>query len=232
MWTLIRVTCWLLCPLLLAGYGATFAALLADTPHNTKLQLALVGLGSGLALYLLGRRLLSFANTLHHEATHLVLALLFLRRPRAFVVQELQGHVTFNGDDRNFLISLGPNFVPIAAMLWLPIGMISRADWINAYVAVLGLLTGYGVGQNLSDFHPQQPDICGVGVPFSILFCAAMSMMLVGFILAVAATGFGGGMHFLQSGIQGGYCEIAKLGTTGCEFFISVLANLTGRNGP
>ena len=71
------------------------------------------------------------------------LAVLFFRRPRAFLVKEREGFVTFTGGNDNFLIYLGPYFIPIAALLWLPAGMIFRQELLEIYVGVLGYLTGF-----------------------------------------------------------------------------------------
>jgi hypothetical protein len=172
----------------------------------------------------MARTILSFLSVLHHETTHLALAVLFFRRPRAFLVKEREGFVIFTGNDDNFLIYLGPYFIPIAVLLWLPTGMIFRPELLEIYVGVLGFLTGYGLGQSLGDFRPDQPDICHVGLSFSILFCTTSSLMLVGFSLAVAANGFDGGIHFLSDGLQTGYWGISKVCASSYQLLNQFLA--------
>jgi hypothetical protein len=151
------------------------------------------------------------------------LAVLFFRRPREFLVKEREGFVTFTGDDDNFLIYLGPYFVPIAALLWLPTGMICRPELLEIYVGVLGFLTGYGLGQSLGDFRRDQPDICHVGLSFSILFCTTASVLLLGFILAVAAHGFHGGVRFLQDGVEIAYAGMSKSYAASYQFLNQLL---------
>ena len=200
MWRLIKAVCFVVCPLAVVAFGKELVGLLMQLPDNNRLKMLAVGFFSGMIGWLaLGRQLMMWC-VLEHELTHAFVAVAFLRRVRSLTANETCGAVALDGNV-NFLVSLAPYFLPTLALLWLPACILLREQYHIIAIIFLGVLLGYHAISNKQEFHPGQPDIQQSGFVFSVLFCLAASLVIFGFIAAVAASGsWSGGTEFLVDG--------------------------------
>lgn len=156
---------------LLAYYIAEFVPWikLPNLRHH-NLRMFLIGLGISFPLWIFFISRLSFFNTFEHELTHLLTALLFLKKPKKFIASDGEGGLIAYTGGGNFLIALAPYFFPTFTYLFLPFFALVKSQFFPHCYLLLGFLTGYHLFSTMAEFSLQQPDIWKTGTLFSILF--------------------------------------------------------------
>lgn len=157
------------------------------------------GVAVMLPLWLLVFRRAGFFSTFEHELTHLLVGLLFLKKPHSFNVHHQSGgHVQMYGG--NFLITLAPYFLPTLVLIQLPFFLLLRPEFYPAFFGVMGLLTGFTVFSGIQEFHLKQPDIRQSGIIFSIVVILFGNVFFLGGILVFVLEGFPGWWAFIRGG--------------------------------
>jgi len=150
--------------------------------------------------WLLILRKYSFFSTFEHEFTHMVLALLFFRRPRAFYVHEKEGGwIMLAGG--NFIITLGPYFFLTLCLFILPIYLVIQPQFYPYFLLLMGALLAYHTFSTLreTDFN-RQTDIIFNGKIFSAFVILLGNLISYGYILAFVYGGFEEGRAFFKGG--------------------------------
>lgn len=140
-----------------------------------------------------------FFSTFEHELTHLLVGLIFLKKPESFKVTEREGgSVYLHG--HNFLIALAPYFLPTFSILFLPMYYIINSDFHIFFFIILGFLTSYHFFSTKQDLHYKQPDIIRSGKIFSTFFLVFANIFFCGFIIAFIIGKFNRSWVFIKMG--------------------------------
>lgn len=200
VWKTLKLLCWAGAPLGIAAF-APLVVRQAQTEllENHACQLVGLGCAAGCLVWAVLGRLVPFYEVFVHELTHLVVGILFLKKPRRIMASDEGGQVDLYGG--NFIISLAPYCVPL-----LPLGLIALWPALNPayhtwYCLLLGVLCGTYLVSVVRQFRLHQPDLQEAGPMFSILFCAGVNLVLLAGLLGFAADGPPGALAALRDGL-------------------------------
>jgi hypothetical protein len=141
-----------------------------------------------------------FYSTFEHELTHLLVGLLFFKKPAGFNVTEKDGGVVYLYGG-NFLITLAPYFLPTITCLLLPVYLLLKPDFYNYYFLIIGYFTSYHIFSTIDEFSYRQPDIIKSGKIFSTIFLIFANIWMYGFLISFVAGGFAEGWIFIKHGV-------------------------------
>lgn len=190
----------MLCLALSIGYAEELWALVVAADWSSESMVwFLSGVGLLLPVWFLFLRRAGFFSTFEHEFTHLLVGLLFFKKPHSFNVHHQSGGLVqmYGG---NFLITLAPYFLPTLVLLELPFFWLLKPEFYPPFFGLMGFLTGFTILSGFQEFHFKQPDIRQCGIIFSTLFILFGNLVCLGFILAFVAGEFASGWEFLKSG--------------------------------
>ncbi|MBN1327627.1 MAG: M50 family metallopeptidase [Candidatus Cloacimonetes bacterium] len=170
-----------------------------DTSRESVRFFAL-GFAGFLPVWFLVLRRHYFYSTFEHEFTHLIVGLLFLKKPAGFEATERDGGVTVLYGS-NFVITLGPYFLPTFVFLLFPLYLAINSQCLKYYFLVLGLLTSYHIFSTIQEFSYRQPDIIKSGKVFSTIFLIFTNILSYGIIITFVAGGFKMTGDFIVGGI-------------------------------
>jgi len=128
---------------------------------------------------------------LEHELTHMVVAVLHLRRPLSLSAGAREGEVTYTGESA-FLIRLAPYVLPSVTLALLLAEPLFAAAHQRTHVMLCGATWGYHVTTLLEEARPHQPDLREGGVVRSfialfglgvVFYCGAALWAIGGFDL-------------------------------------------------
>ena len=141
-----------------------------------------------------------FFAIFEHEFTHMVLALCFFHRPKAFYVDEHEGGwVKLAGV--NFIITLGPYFFLTFCFLVLPLYLVTKPEFYTYFFLLLGVLASYHTLSTIRETNfNKQPDLIFNGKIFSLVVIILGNIFCYGFILAFVLGGFLRGRDFILDG--------------------------------
>jgi len=186
---------------LIYAYGKTFF-LLIQRFDISSIRVFFFSLGFLFftILWFLGLRKYQFFSIFEHEFTHMVLALLFFKRPQEFYVNEKEGGwVLLAGG--NFIITLGPYFFLTFCMLILPIYLVIQPQFHPPFLLVMGALLAYHTFSTIRETNFNlQTDIIFNGKIFSALVILLGNIISYGFIIAFVYGGFRQGRLFFSDG--------------------------------
>jgi hypothetical protein len=168
---------------------------LLDLP---QFRAAAIGFLAGAVIWAIFGRKLGFFGIFEHEFTHLVFGLLMFQRPRSFYASPHKGHVTTEGS--NFIDNLAPYYFPTFSYMLLAVFPLLRPSAYTYFYPILGLVTGYHLVSNVTEFGFRQPDIRRSGAAFSLVFCVFAGILAFGFLAGFVIRGFHGGLDFLALG--------------------------------
>ena len=130
-----------------------------------------------------------FLLVLEHELIHVLLAWLTgLRVERLEVNHNEDGGLAMIESPANWLVMLGPYFVPLALFLYafvvhaLPIGS-------GGLEIAMGAILGYELAANTRELHPHQTDFVAAGWWFTIMFLPSAILLSYGGAFHYALTG-------------------------------------------
>lgn len=141
-----------------------------------------------------------FWDTLEHELTHILFAVVMFKPVHALSVIRGGGGATWLGKEANFLIRLAPYFFPTFPMLVILLKPIIQPAYFNYYMAFLGILMSYHIFSSIKESHPWQTDIIEEGRFFSYVFIFLMHPIFLSCILLVVLDGWNGFWLYLQDG--------------------------------
>lgn len=138
------------------------------------------------------------AETMEHEMTHTLFALLTLHPVHGMSVEDHGGGSVRISGGGNWLIALAPYFFPLAAVGMILLCLFVHAitggipEWV--YVG-MGCAVAYNLFSLAQQVHPGQTDFRVAGYLFSICFLPGANMLVYGTIFAFVERGFPG-IHF------------------------------------
>lgn len=141
------------------------------------------------------------AETMEHEMTHSVFAMLTLHPVQHLEISDDGGgNMTFSGRG-NWLIAIAPYFFPLTAFaMMLLISAVSRVvghmpDW--AFIG-MGTAVCYNICSFAEQLHPRQTDFKVVGYLFTICFLPGANCLTFGTVFAFVERGFDGIVFFYR----------------------------------
>jgi len=143
-----------------------------------------------------------FFSTFEHEFTHLIVGLLFLKKPAGFHATESEGGSTVLYGS-NFLITLAPYFLPTLVYLSFPLYLVLNIQFYKYYFILFGILTAYHLLSTWQEFSYRQPDIIKSGKFFSTIFLIFANIFCYGIIIAFVLGRFNLTGEFIVNGFTG-----------------------------
>lgn len=134
---------------------------------------ALAGAGAGWAIH----RYVPMLAVLEHELTHLLVAVLLLRRPISIGAGPGGGETVYTGRG-SALIRLAPYVLPTFTFLGLALAPVVRSRYETGLVVTLGVTWGFHVLTGVVESHPRQPDLRRGGLLASYLAVVGLSVVL------------------------------------------------------
>ena len=180
---ILKLIIMILSVFLSAGYGLTFLEMMHTFDINLdSVRYIIIGFSGFIPLWFFYMKDKHFYSTFEHELTHLLVGLIFLKKPAHFTVTSHSGGETglYGG---NFIITLAPYFLPTLAF-------------------IIGFVVSYHVFSTIQEFSYSQPDIATSGKAFSTLFLIFANILVYGYILMFIANGFETGTKFLVNGMM------------------------------
>lgn len=173
-------------------YGFSVATASVVTVSNLltmRFLTFVVGFAVFACIWRFSQRRLQSILTIEHELTHLLVALIFLKMPREFVVTSSNGgYVTYSGGS-NFLITLAPYFLPTISYLLIPTFWFLPEKYNIACLGLLGVSVSFHFFSTRSEMHLGQTDLHKAGLLFSFVFLPAICLVFYGGILALVMGG-------------------------------------------
>lgn len=170
----------------------------------------LIGFAVFLPIWFLWLRRNHFYSTFEHEFTHLIVGLMFFKKPAHFTATESDGGVT-GMYGNNFIITLAPYFLPTFVYLLLPLYLVLDVKFYQYYFAVLGFFTAYHLLSSWQDFGFHQTDIISSGKVFSCFFLTFANLFIYGILLAFVIGRFRFSWTFIKGGFLGSIDLIYQL---------------------
>lgn len=200
MMRILKTVVAIICVFISMGYGIALANIVPGLNISDPfLRYFFYGFGVFIPLWIIWWRKRSFFSTFEHELTHLLVGILFFKRPHGFAVSESEGGIVslYGG---NFLITLAPYFLPTFTYILLPFYLIIDPKLHLYYFAVLGFLTSYHIFSTIQEFSYKQSDIVKSGRVFSTFFLISANIFVYGFLIAFIIGGFREGGLFIERG--------------------------------
>ena len=124
----------------------------------------------------------SFWQTLEHELTHALFAVLFLKKINALSAsRRTGGRIHMEGG--NFLIALSPYFFPLISVFFLGLKLLVYPRLNLILNGFIGLGLCFHFLSLVNEFHWQQPDIRQSGYIFSFVLIVFFNLFFCGLIL-------------------------------------------------
>jgi hypothetical protein len=186
------------------GYGIAFYEYGVLDFHSDRLQYFIGGFVAFIPFWFMWLKNVTFYSTFEHEFTHLIVGLLFFKKPVHFEVTRHEGGLTgmYGG---NFIITLAPYFLPTFGLLLMPLYLVISDEFQLYFLAIFGIIISYHIFSTIEEFSFQQPDIYSTGKVFSIIFLIFTNIFFYGYIIMFIEGGFSFGGDFLRQGIQNSY---------------------------
>jgi hypothetical protein len=180
----------LLLPFLAYGFGQAFYEVLARGPwQSSRIWPFLMGFASFMAFWLVFKRFLQPLCTFEHELTHLLVGLLFFKRPKSFRVTLTQGGSVEMYGGENFLVTLAPYFLPTVCYLLLPVAWFVPKEYLPLFFGILGASVGFHLLSGWQEFHFGQSDLHQAGLLFSLLFLPVANLIFFGAVFVLIIGG-------------------------------------------
>ena len=141
------------------------------------------------------------AETMEHEMTHVLFALLTLHPVSHMEVKDAGGgSMTFLGKG-NWLIALAPYFFPLTAftMVFFTLAVQQVSGYLPDWIFIgLGAAVCYNLFSFAEQLHPRQTDFKVAGYLFTICFLPGANCLSFGTIFAFVERGFNGIIFFYR----------------------------------
>lgn len=167
------------------------------------------GIASYVVLHLLFYKP-TYLYVLGHESVHAGLAWIFGGKIKSFKVSEDGGSV--GTDKSNFVIELGPYFIPIYAIIITIIYFVIASSYnINGglFVFLIGFALAMHMVSTIEVMKIRQPDIVKSGYLFSIVLVYILNIVVISFIFSMMFQTFSIGKFFVDLWGQSKYIYLA-----------------------
>jgi hypothetical protein len=141
-------------------------------------------LGYGV-IYVIFRRRLTFFQYFEHELGHTVVAMLFLRNIREFIVKVDEGGAVGYDQESNFVIRLAPYYLPLFTLPFLLVRHFLPSLSPALLDLAMGLTMGFHYVGLSKEFRASQPDIKRTGLFFSIAFAGILNILFLALTFCV-----------------------------------------------
>lgn len=141
-----------------------------------------------------------FYSTFEHELTHNLWAMIFLKKPTGFRVNEDgTGLFQWTGASKfsSIFIYLAPYFFPTACFLWLPFYVMCKEEYYWFYFLMMGIFFGYHLMSTYQEIGTHQSDITANGIIYSYILITCLFVVFHGIILTHLIGGFKEVINFL-----------------------------------
>jgi hypothetical protein len=187
-------------PFLAWGYGNETWRVFRQTSFTYfRWQAFLWGFAGFIVFWALFRKRLEFVRTMEHEFTHLLVGLLFLKRPVSFHASEKDGGLVQMGG-MNFMIRLAPYFLPTVSLALMLLGAVVQRGYVWWLLVAFGAATAYHICSDAMEIRSYQFDLRQSGLWFCWLFLPVANLFCYGLIAAYVAAGDTGVWHFVVDG--------------------------------
>ena len=152
----------------------------------------------------------TYLYILGHESVHAGLAWVFGGRIKSFKVSSEGGSV--GTDKSNFVIELGPYFIPIYAIIITVVYFVVASSYsINGglFVFLIGFTLAMHMISTIEVMKIRQPDIVKSGYLFSIVLVYILNIVVISFIFSLIFPTFSMGKFFLDLWGQSKYIYVA-----------------------
>lgn len=201
-----KAVTFLLLPFLAYGFGTAFYEILTkQTWQISRVLPFAIGFAVFTLFWLIFKRFLQVFCTFEHELTHLLVGLLFFKKPKSFNVTFTQGGYVEMYGGSNFLVTLAPYFLPTVCYLILPLAWFLPKDFLTFYFAVFGGSLAFHLLSGWQEFHFGQSDLHDAGLIFSILFLPVANLIFFGAILSLVIGGNEKFFLFWKEGFLNGF---------------------------
>ncbi len=146
-----------------------------------------VGAAGGAVAGWLVHRFVPMLAVLEHELTHLLAAVLLLRRPVAIGAGPDGGETVYTGRG-SVLIRLAPYVLPTFTLVGLALAPLVRTRYETGFVVALGVTWGFHVLTGVVESHPRQPDLQRGGLLASYVAVVCLSVVFYP-LAAIASVG-------------------------------------------
>lgn len=204
---LVRLAKWVLnfiLPFVAVGFGRELIVVISRASiTGTRWSSFLIGGAIFVPLWILGRRYIGasveYLATLEHELTHIIVGLLFFKRPLSLRVTAREGgEVILTGG--NMWITLAPYFLPTLTVLLLPLSFLLPRNYEQALLAILGATVVYHLLSTWSEVGVMQSDFRKAGLLQSIWLLPVANLVIYGSIIAYVIRDSNGLSHFWRTG--------------------------------
>ena len=200
-----KAVTFLLLPFLAYGFGTAFYEIVSKQPWQiSRVVPFAIGFAAFALFWLIFKRFLQVFCTFEHELTHLIVGLLFLKKPKSFSVTFTQGGYVEMYGGSNFLVTLAPYFLPTVCYLLLPCAWFLPKDLLPIFFGVFGASVSFHLFSGWQEFHFGQSDLHDAGLIFSILFLPVANLIFFGAILALVIGGNDKFFGFWKMGMVNG----------------------------
>lgn len=201
-----KIVALLLLPFLAYGFGTAFYEVFTkQTWQVSKVLPFAIGFILFAFFWLIFKRFLQVFCTFEHELTHLLVGLLFFKKPKSFKVTFTKGGYVEMYGGHNFLVTLAPYFLPTVCYLILPIAWFLPANYLPIFLTILGASVAFHLLSGWQEFHFGQSDLHEAGLVFSILFLPVANLIFFGAILALVIGGNDKFFGFWKQGFVNGF---------------------------
>lgn len=201
-----KIVALLLLPFLAYGFGAAFYEVLPKNAWQISRVLPFViGFGLFALFWLIFKRFLQVFCTFEHELTHLLVGLLFFKKPTSFKVTFTKGGYVEMYGGHNFLVTLAPYFLPTVCYLILPLSWFLPAKSLPIFLTILGASVAFHLLSGWQEFHFGQSDLHEAGLIFSVLFLPVANLIFFGAILSLVIGGNDKFFGFWKQGFVNGF---------------------------
>ncbi len=195
----------LLLPFLAYGFGVTlYDVFTKETWQYSRVFPFGIGFATFAVFWLIFRRFLDIFCTFEHELTHLIVGLIFLKKPKSFKVTLTKGGYVEMYGGKNFLVTLAPYFLPTICFFIIPLAWFLPAHSLPIFFGILGGSVAFHLFSGWQEFHFGQSDLHDSGLVFSILFLPVANLIFFGAIMVLVVGGNDKFLSFWKLGLLNG----------------------------
>ena len=204
---LIRLAKWglnFILPFIAFSFGRELMLIISHASiAATRWSSFLIGAAMFVPLWSVARRYIrapvEYLATLEHELTHILVGLLFFKRPLSLRVTAREGgEVVLSGG--NMWVILAPYFLPTLTVLLIPLSLVLPRSYEPALLAILGATVAYHLLSTWSEVGVMQSDFLRAGVLQSIWLLPVANLVIYGSITAYVIRDFSGFSYFWRAG--------------------------------
>lgn len=201
----MKIVRYLFLPFILLGIGGFVPALYQVVLSSIKYKPQIMAFGVGGIIFFFSwwfyfSRRAGFWGTVHHELTHALFALLFLRKVHSISASRRRGGL-IRMEGGNLMIALAPYFFPLLSMIIISLKLLAQPEFQIYLSFLLGFSYLGFVFNVVREFHAYQPDLQIGGFFLSIIYIFFFNLISCGVVLSSLPGEVAGIFNYLKSGL-------------------------------